>query len=215
MSTSLRLVVLGMMGRCPFGGQTWLYLNWLRGLQRLGHDGVVCGGRFRLALRSNPSDRCGGLRVRGTPHQGLHGDDRTLRSLGIPPVQRRSRVLGAHTGQSYMSFTARAMRSSASSARRSCARKCWLPRSGSWSRRTRSLPNSGSRPVRNGSDPSSTSISASRPTARTTARQIAWRATERLLVREDPTARRLELWPVAYDDSAPCFTTIGHSSTER
>jgi hypothetical protein len=34
----LRLVVLGMMGRCPFGGQTWLYLNWLRGLQKLGHD---------------------------------------------------------------------------------------------------------------------------------------------------------------------------------
>jgi hypothetical protein len=33
-----RLVVLGMMGRCPFGGQTWLYLNWLRGLQALGHD---------------------------------------------------------------------------------------------------------------------------------------------------------------------------------
>jgi hypothetical protein len=32
------LVVLGMMGRCPFGGQTWLYLNWLRGFQRLGHD---------------------------------------------------------------------------------------------------------------------------------------------------------------------------------
>jgi hypothetical protein len=35
---SLRVVVLGMMGRCPFGGQTWLYVNWLRGLQRLGHD---------------------------------------------------------------------------------------------------------------------------------------------------------------------------------
>ena len=34
----LTLVVLGMMGRCPFGGQTWLYLNWLRGLERLGHD---------------------------------------------------------------------------------------------------------------------------------------------------------------------------------
>jgi hypothetical protein len=33
-----RLVVLGMMGRCPFGGQTWLYLNWLRGLRQLGHD---------------------------------------------------------------------------------------------------------------------------------------------------------------------------------
>jgi len=38
MARSLRLVVLGMMGRCPFGGQTWLYLNWLRGLSRLGHD---------------------------------------------------------------------------------------------------------------------------------------------------------------------------------
>jgi len=32
------LVVLGMMGRCPFGGQTWLYLNWLRGLLKHGHD---------------------------------------------------------------------------------------------------------------------------------------------------------------------------------
>src|SRR5207237_544362 len=31
-------VVLGMMGRSPFGGQTWLYLNWLRGFERLGHD---------------------------------------------------------------------------------------------------------------------------------------------------------------------------------
>lgn len=34
----LRIVVLGMMGRCPFGGQTWLYLNWLRGLVLRGHD---------------------------------------------------------------------------------------------------------------------------------------------------------------------------------
>jgi hypothetical protein len=34
----MRLVVLGMMGRSPFGGQTWLYLNWIRGLQRLGHE---------------------------------------------------------------------------------------------------------------------------------------------------------------------------------
>src|SRR5262245_56695631 len=38
MRSRLKLVVLGMMGRCPFGGQTWLYLNWLRGLQSLGHD---------------------------------------------------------------------------------------------------------------------------------------------------------------------------------
>ncbi|MBI3934187.1 MAG: hypothetical protein HY316_05815 [Acidobacteria bacterium] len=38
MSKKLRVVVLGMMGRCPFGGQTWLYLNWLRGLHRLGHE---------------------------------------------------------------------------------------------------------------------------------------------------------------------------------
>jgi hypothetical protein len=34
----MRLVIFGMMGRCPFGGQTWLSLNWLRGFQRLGHD---------------------------------------------------------------------------------------------------------------------------------------------------------------------------------
>ncbi|MEK6320360.1 MAG: hypothetical protein AABN33_01620 [Acidobacteriota bacterium] len=33
-----RIVILGMMGRCPFGGQTWLYLNWLRGLDRLGYE---------------------------------------------------------------------------------------------------------------------------------------------------------------------------------
>ena len=32
------LVVLGMMARCPFGGQTWLYINWLRGLASLGHE---------------------------------------------------------------------------------------------------------------------------------------------------------------------------------
>ena len=38
MSNKLRLVVLGMMGRCPFGGQTWLYLNWLCGLRGLGHE---------------------------------------------------------------------------------------------------------------------------------------------------------------------------------
>ncbi|HXV83910.1 MAG TPA: hypothetical protein VEG60_28985 [Candidatus Binatia bacterium] len=38
MSRKLRLVILGMMGRCPFGGQSWLYLNWLRGLHRLGHE---------------------------------------------------------------------------------------------------------------------------------------------------------------------------------
>lgn len=38
MTRRLRLVVLGMMGRCPFGGQTWLYLNWLRGFARLGCD---------------------------------------------------------------------------------------------------------------------------------------------------------------------------------
>ena len=38
MSGGLRLIVLGMMGRMPFGGQTWLYLNWLRGLSGAGHD---------------------------------------------------------------------------------------------------------------------------------------------------------------------------------
>jgi hypothetical protein len=32
------LVVLGMMGRSPFGGQTWLYLNWLRAFAAQGHE---------------------------------------------------------------------------------------------------------------------------------------------------------------------------------
>jgi hypothetical protein len=31
-------VILGMMGRCPFGGQTWLYLNWVRAFASLGHE---------------------------------------------------------------------------------------------------------------------------------------------------------------------------------
>lgn len=38
MGKKLRLVVLGMMGRCPFGGQSWLSLNWLRGFAHLGHE---------------------------------------------------------------------------------------------------------------------------------------------------------------------------------
>jgi hypothetical protein len=38
MSKKLKIVILGMMGRCPFGGQTWLYLNWLRGFHQLGHE---------------------------------------------------------------------------------------------------------------------------------------------------------------------------------
>lgn len=38
MSRPLKLVVLGMMGRVPYAGQTWLYLNWLRGLSGLGHE---------------------------------------------------------------------------------------------------------------------------------------------------------------------------------
>ena len=38
MSNKLRLIVLGMMGRNPFGGQAWLYLNWIRAFSQLGHD---------------------------------------------------------------------------------------------------------------------------------------------------------------------------------
>jgi hypothetical protein len=34
----LRLVVLGMMGYAPYAGQAWLYLNWLRGLAKQGHE---------------------------------------------------------------------------------------------------------------------------------------------------------------------------------
>ena len=38
MRKKLRVVILGIMGRSPFGGQSWLYLNWLRGFARLGHE---------------------------------------------------------------------------------------------------------------------------------------------------------------------------------
>ena len=38
MKSRLQLVVLGMMGRFPFGGHAWVYLNWLRGLSGLGHE---------------------------------------------------------------------------------------------------------------------------------------------------------------------------------
>ncbi len=38
MSRRLRVVVLGMMGRMPFGGHSWVFLNWLLGLRRAGHD---------------------------------------------------------------------------------------------------------------------------------------------------------------------------------
>jgi hypothetical protein len=34
----VRVVLLGMLGRLPFGGQAWIYMNWLRGIQKLGHE---------------------------------------------------------------------------------------------------------------------------------------------------------------------------------
>ncbi len=34
----MRIVVLGMMGQSPFGGQTWMHLHWLLGFHRLGHE---------------------------------------------------------------------------------------------------------------------------------------------------------------------------------
>ena len=38
MRNKLRLVVLGLMGRIPFGGQAWHYLHFLLGLHQLGHE---------------------------------------------------------------------------------------------------------------------------------------------------------------------------------
>ena len=34
----VRVLLLGMLGRLPFGGQAWIYMNWLRGIQKLGHE---------------------------------------------------------------------------------------------------------------------------------------------------------------------------------
>jgi hypothetical protein len=33
-----KIVILGMMGRCPFAGQTWLYLGWIQAFAKLGHE---------------------------------------------------------------------------------------------------------------------------------------------------------------------------------
>jgi hypothetical protein len=34
----LRIVMLGTMGHLPFGGHVWVHLNWLRGFHSLGHE---------------------------------------------------------------------------------------------------------------------------------------------------------------------------------
>jgi hypothetical protein len=34
----LRIVMLGMMGRLPWAGQAYIYLHWLRGFEKLGHE---------------------------------------------------------------------------------------------------------------------------------------------------------------------------------
>ncbi len=36
MANPKTLVILGMMGRCPFGGVTWDYINWMCGFHKLG-----------------------------------------------------------------------------------------------------------------------------------------------------------------------------------
>ena len=81
----LRVVVLGMMGRCPFGGQTWLYLNWLRGLARLGHEVWYVEDDTVWPYDPVRNDCHRRLRVRGTAHRGVHQAHRTARSLGLPP----------------------------------------------------------------------------------------------------------------------------------
>src|SRR5262245_39183337 len=39
-SSSLRIVVSGIVGACPVGGVAWDYFQYLIGLARLGHDVV-------------------------------------------------------------------------------------------------------------------------------------------------------------------------------
>src|SRR5262245_52240878 len=38
MTSSLRIIVTGLIAQCPLGGMTWHYLQYVLGLARLGHD---------------------------------------------------------------------------------------------------------------------------------------------------------------------------------
>ena len=38
MSSSLRIIVTGLIGQYPLGGVTWDYVQYVIGLARLGHD---------------------------------------------------------------------------------------------------------------------------------------------------------------------------------
>jgi hypothetical protein len=72
------LVVLGMMARCPFGGQTWLYINWLRGLAKHGHEVwyVEDDATWPYDPRANA--------VVDDPSYGAAYLDRVTREIGLP-----------------------------------------------------------------------------------------------------------------------------------
>src|SRR5262245_65865718 len=98
MSKKLRLVILSMMGRCPFGGQTWLSLNWLRGLAGLGHEVWYVEDDSVWPLREEPLAAprlhrvrsVGGYKVASlrwqrprprSDNRRMYGDNRQLRIL--------------------------------------------------------------------------------------------------------------------------------------
>ena len=118
MSEPLRIVVLGMMGRCPFGGQTWLYLNWLRGLRAARARGLVRRGRRRLALRPGRADADRRLRVRRRATSALRRGASGSATAGpsASATARRRPLLGLTAEPTRRRCTATATRCSTSSA---------------------------------------------------------------------------------------------------
>ena len=87
MSTPLKLVVLGMMGRVPFAGQTWLYVNWLRGLRALGHEqvdllGFSLGGGVAQVITLEHPELVRRVILAGTGPAGAGGLEKMNRIAG-------------------------------------------------------------------------------------------------------------------------------------
>ena len=107
------LVVLGMMGRCPFGGQTWLYLNWLRGLHGARPRRRLRRGRRDLALRPARQPRSPTTRRYAAAYlDRVHPRDRSAGPWAYRPLYRGgAEVLRPVARRSCASSTATATRS--------------------------------------------------------------------------------------------------------
>ena len=110
MSRPLKLVVLGMMGRVPFAGQTWLYLNWLRGLSGLGHDVYYVEDDNVWPYDPRAETLTDDCSYAVGPHRPQHGGDRARRPLGVQARRPRGCLLGHVRNRSWKRSTPAATR---------------------------------------------------------------------------------------------------------